>query len=81
MAKNTHTTEESLEAVFSMQSVTRLYNKDQKDKQVRVVREKNMVTGPTGPKIKNDCASEDWQQITRPGESVMNGELAHIVGG
>jgi hypothetical protein len=34
VAKNTHTTtEEPLESVFSMQSVPRLYNKDQQDKQ------------------------------------------------
>jgi hypothetical protein len=31
----------------------------------RVERHKNMVTGPTEPETKNDCAGEDQQQCTR----------------
>lgn len=31
----------------------------------RVVRQKNMIMGPTELKIKNDCDAEDQQQITR----------------
>jgi hypothetical protein len=33
---------------------------------VRVVRQKNTVTGPTGPITKNNCAGEVQQQFTHP---------------
>lgn len=69
---NTHATTEHLsEAVFSVQSMARIYIKNQEKSassefpdSITVRRQKNMVVGPTGPGTKNDCALEGQQQFT-----------------
>lgn len=64
---NTHATTEQLsEAVCYVQSVARIYIKNQEEKSascefpdsITVWRQKNMVMGPTGPGTKSDCALE-----------------------
>jgi hypothetical protein len=68
------TTEEVLETVFYIWSMPRLYNEHQQDllRKVssfmipRVVRQKNMVTNPTGPGSKNDCAGKVSSNLTKP---------------
>lgn len=60
VALNIHTTEKLLEVVFSMQSIPRLYNKDQWDKWIR-----NNVTGPAKSETKNDCTVKGKQKYTQ----------------
>jgi hypothetical protein len=50
-------------AVLAMASIKLLFCPTRPG--TRVVRQKNMVMGPTELKTKNDCAAEDQQQITR----------------
>jgi hypothetical protein len=57
------TTEELLEAVFSISSIQKLYRAVVS---VRAVRQKNVVIGPG---TKNDCTGEGKEQFTRPDQT------------